>query len=112
MKSMSALDIHVCVKELQELVGGKVEKIYHYPPNEIRIKIYAKGRKDLIIEAGRRIHLTIFPKESPKFPSPFAMLLRKHLEGRRIEKIWQHDFDRVVVIDFGDRKIVAELFAK
>ncbi|WP_457549993.1 ribosome rescue protein RqcH [Archaeoglobus sp.] len=112
MKSMSALDIHVCVKELQELVGGKVEKIYHYPPNEIRIKIYAKGRKDLIVEAGRRIHLTIFPKESPKFPSPFAMLLRKHLEGKRIEKIWQHDFDRVVVIDFGDRKIVAELFAK
>ncbi len=112
MKSMSSLDIHVCVKELQDLVGGKVEKIYHYPPNEIRIKVYAGGRKDLIVEAGRRIHLTMFPKKSPKFPSPFAMLLRKHLEGKRIESIYQHDFDRIVVIDFGDRKIVAELFSK
>ncbi len=112
MKSMSALDIYACVKELKEIEGGKVEKIYHYPPNEIRIKIYSGGRRDLIIEAGRRIHLTIFPKESPKFPSPFAMLLRKHLEGKRIKNVEQHDFDRIVIIDFGDRKIVAELFSK
>ncbi len=110
---MSSLDIYACIKELkEEIVGGRIEKIYHYPPKEIRIKIYCGGRKDLIIEAGRRIHLTIFPKESPKFPSPFAMLLRKHLEGKRIENIEQQDFDRIVVIDFGDRKIVAELFAK
>ncbi len=110
---MSALDIHVCVKELQEIVGGKVEKIYHYPPNEIRFKIYAKGRKDLVIEAGKRIHLTVFPKESPRFPSPFAMLLRKHLDGRKIVSLRQHDFDRVVVIEFSDgKKVIVELFAK
>lgn len=113
MKSMSALDIYACVEELkEEIIGGKVEKIYHYPPNEIRIKLYCRGRKDLVIEAGKRIHLTKFPKESPKFPSPFAMLLRKHLEGKRVEDVRQHDFDRVVVIDFGERKIIAELFAK
>ncbi len=110
---MSSLDIYVCVKELQGIVGGKVEKIYHYPPNEIRMKIYARGRKDLIVEAGKRLHLTIFPKESPKMPSPFAMLLRKHLEDRRIVSIRQHDFDRVVVVEFSDgKKLVAELFAK
>ncbi len=113
---MSSFDIRACVIELQELIGGKVEKIYHYPPNEIRIKIYAKGRRDLVIEAGKRIHLTKFPKKSPRFPSPFAMLLRKHLEGARIEKIEQYDFDRVVVIHFrrGDERkvLIAELFQK
>jgi len=113
---MSAVDIKACVEELKELIGGKVEKVYHYPPNEIRIKIYARGRRDLIIEAGKRIHLTIFPKESPKMPSPFAMLLRKHLENAKIIRINQHDFDRVVIIEFerfdGKRKLIAELFAK
>ena len=113
---MSSFDIKACVNELQELIGGKVEKVYHYPPNEIRIKLYAKGRRDLVIEAGKRIHLTKFPRESPKFPSAFAMLLRKHLEGARIEKIEQYDFDRIVQIHFrrGDEKkiLIAELFQK
>ncbi|MCS7144188.1 MAG: NFACT family protein [Archaeoglobaceae archaeon] len=115
MKQMSSFDLKACVQELQRLVGGKVEKIYHYPPDEIRIKIYAGDRFDLIIEAGKRIHLTKFPKESPKFPTPFAMLLRKHLEGARIRAIEQKNFDRIVVIRFErekEKKIVAELFSK
>ncbi|MCS7119151.1 MAG: ribosome rescue protein RqcH [Archaeoglobaceae archaeon] len=115
MKQMSSFDIKACVGELQKLVGGKVEKIYHHPPDEIRIRIYAKDRFDLVLEAGRRIHITKFPKESPKFPTPFAMLLRKHLEGARIRAIKQREFDRVVIIDFErerKKKIVLELFSK
>ncbi|MEM2694692.1 MAG: ribosome rescue protein RqcH [Archaeoglobaceae archaeon] len=115
MKQMSSFDIKACVEELQTLIGGKVEKIYHYPPDEIRIRIYAKDKFDLIIEAGKRIHLTKFPKESQKFPTPFAMLLRKHLEGARIKAIKQKDFDRVVIIYFErekEKEIVAELFSK
>lgn len=116
MKQLSSFDIKACVEELKELVGGKVEKVYHHPPNEIRIRIYAGKKVDLVIEAGRRIHLTKFPKQAPRFPSAFAMLLRKHLEGARILSIEQYDFDRVVVIDFerGEekRRLVAELFSK
>jgi len=116
VKQLSSFDIKACVGELKELVGGKVEKIYHHPPDEIRIRIYAGRKVDLVIEAGRRIHLTKFPRQAPRFPSAFAMLLRKHLEGARITSIEQYDFDRVVVIDFergGERKrLVAELFSK
>lgn len=116
MKQLSSFDIKACVKELKELEGGKVEKVYHHPPDEIRIRIYAGKKVDLVIEAGRRIHLTRFPKQAPRIPSAFAMLLRKHLEGARVKKIEQHDFDRVVVIEFersGEiKKLVAELFSK
>ncbi len=116
MKQLSSFDVNACVKELKELEGGKVEKVYHHPPDEIRIRIYAGRKVDLVIEAGRRIHLTKFPKQAPRFPSAFAMLLRKHLEGARIKKIEQYDFDRVVIIEFersGEiRRLVAELFSK
>jgi predicted ribosome quality control (RQC) complex YloA/Tae2 family protein len=116
MKSMSSVDIRACISELRSLIGGRIDKIYHYPPDEIRIKLRAEGRKDLIIEAGKRIHLTKFPKESPKLPSSFAMLMRKHLEGGRIASITQHDFDRIVLMEIEARGskyfIIAELFSK
>ncbi|MDI9646801.1 MAG: ribosome rescue protein RqcH [Archaeoglobales archaeon] len=116
MKQLSSLEIKFCVDELQILLDGKVEKIYHHPPNEIRLRIYAKEKYELVIEAGRRIHLTQFPKESPKYPTPFAMLLRKHLEGARLKSLEQYDFDRVVILNFergGEtKKLVAELFSK
>ncbi len=116
MKSMSSVDIRACVSELQSLVGGRIDKIYHYPPDEIRIKLRADGRKDLIIEAGKRIHLTRFPRESPRLPTSFAMLMRKHLEGGRIASVTQHDFDRIVLIEVeargGKYFIIAELFSK
>ncbi|WP_202318403.1 ribosome rescue protein RqcH [Archaeoglobus neptunius] len=116
MKQLSSFDIKACVNELRELVGGKVEKVYHHPPSEIRIRIYAGRKVDLVIEAGRRIHLTKFPKQAPRFPSAFAMLLRKHLEGARIVSIEQYDFDRVVIIEFERvdvrKKLVAEIFSK
>ncbi len=119
--AMSSADLRACVFELQSLIDSRVEKVYHHIPDEVRFKLRGKeGRKDLVIEAGRRMHITRFPREAPRFPSSFAMLMRKHLENARIESIEQHDFDRVAVITFRVRKgeeekvyrIVAELFSK
>lgn len=117
--SMSSADLRVCISELQNLIGARVEKIYHHIPDEIRFKLRAEGRKDLVVEAGRRIHLTKFPREASRLPSSFAMLLRKHLAGFRLENIEQHEFDRVAVLTFrGWReeertyRVVVELFSK
>ncbi len=111
---MSAVDIRICVDELQHLIEGKINKIYH-SGDEIRIKIYADRRFDLLIESGKRIHLTKFAREI-KIPSSFAMLLRKHLEGGRIRKIEQYDFDRVVLMEIergGKRNfLISEFFLK
>ncbi len=114
---MSAVDIRACVTELKKLEGARVEKVYHHLPWEIRFKLRKGGRVDLVLEAGKRIHTTKFPKEAPRLPSSFAMLMRKHLEGFKVEKIEQHDFDRVVIITFGYKeektyKVVAEFFSK
>lgn len=112
--AMSAIDIKVCVEELQKLVNGKINKIYH-SGDEIRIKVHAGERHDLMIEAGKRVHLTKYVREI-RFPSSFAMLLRKHLEGGRIRKIDQYDFDRIVIIEIerGDKTslLIGECFSK
>lgn len=116
MRSMSSLDISIVLREIgEEVIGARVDKVYHHVPDEIRIKLRGKGRIDLVIEAGTRFHPTQFPKEAPRFPSSFAMLLRKHLENARLVGIEQHDFDRVVILTFEreeKKRIVAELFSK
>ncbi|MEM2934312.1 MAG: NFACT family protein, partial [Methanocellales archaeon] len=98
-QSMSSVDISAVVSELQMLIGTRVDKIYQHTYDEIRLQLYTRtGRSDLVIEAGKRLHLTAYPRASPRTPSSFAMLLRKHISGGRITELKQHDFDRVIEI--------------
>ncbi|WP_010477537.1 ribosome rescue protein RqcH [Thermococcus zilligii] len=109
-EEMSSVDIRYIVRELQWLVGSRVDKVYH-EGDEIRIKLHTKeGRADLVLQAGKRFHLTSYVKEAPKEPSGFTMLLRKHLSGGFIDAIEQHQFDRIVKIRVGDYTLIGELF--
>ncbi|ASJ09976.1 hypothetical protein A3L12_01010 [Thermococcus sp. P6] len=111
-EEMSSVDIRYVVRELQWLVGSRVDKVYH-DGDEIRIKLRTKeGRADLILQAGKRFHLTTYIKEAPKSPSSFTMLLRKHLSGGFVDAIEQHGFDRIVKIRVGDYTLIGELFRR
>ncbi|MCD6559456.1 MAG: NFACT family protein [Palaeococcus sp.] len=109
---MSSVDIKYIVEELQSLVGARIDKVYH-DGNILRVKLHkaGEGRKDLLIQAGKRVHLTTYIKESPS-PSSFAMLLRKHLSGRFLDGIEQYDFDRIVKLKVGEYTLIAELFKR
>ena len=116
--SMSSFDIFAAVRELQEIIGARVNKVFQPTPSELRValNVRGRGREDLVIEAGKRIHLTAYPRPAPRQPSMFAMALRKHLRGAVLEKIEQVDFDRIVVLSFTGRdrrySLIAELFGK
>ena len=118
-EDMSNLDVAAVVMELQgNLIDSKLHKIYQHTRDEIRLKLYifGSGYTDLIIECGKRIHLTKYPRQSPRVPPAFPMFLRKHLKGGRITEISQHGFDRIVEIHIrrGDSSyiLIAELFSK
>jgi predicted ribosome quality control (RQC) complex YloA/Tae2 family protein len=116
-EEMTSVDIAAVIKELNSLEGAKLEKAYQHSKNEIRLKLSTKdGKKDLLLQAGRRIHLTQNPSKAPTLPPSFPMLLRKHLKGARILKLEQHNFDRIVGIEFerGDTRnfLICEFFAK
>jgi len=97
---MSSVDVAAIVLELQEMVGARLVKAYQPGEEEIRLRLHQKekGSLDLIIEAGKRIHLTSYQRASPRVPSNFAMYMRKHLRGGRIAKIQQLEFDRLVEV--------------
>lgn len=118
-QEMSSVDIAAIVKELRpRLIDAKIAKIYQHSPEEMRIglHIFKEGRTNLVIEAGRRFHLTKHPEIAPKFPQSFPLLLRKHLSGGRITEISQYDFDRIIEIHIqrgeGKSILLIELFSK
>ena len=121
-QEMTSADVAAMVAELtvgeNTLIDAKVEKIYQPDENEIRINLFIrnKGRDNLVIESGKRFHMSKYLKESPKIAQSFPMLLRKHVMGARITSIEQHEFDRIIKIGLlrgGEETIlIAELFSK
>lgn len=121
-QDMSSADVAAVVAELsagpKSIIDAKIGKIYQPTSEEIRINIYVfhQGRDNLVIEAGKRIHLSKHFRASPELPQAFPMLLRKYLMGGRIVSVEQHDFDRIVKIGIeraGVRStLIVELFAR
>ena len=115
---MSNVDIYRIVKELNaEIIGARIDKSYQPTYDTIRIKLRkaGEGRKDLVMQAGVRIHLTDYPQPNPTIPPNFPMLLRKHLSGGSITSIKQHNFDRIIEITIQknvEYTLVVELFSK
>jgi predicted ribosome quality control (RQC) complex YloA/Tae2 family protein len=98
-EGMSSFDIAAMVNELQCLIGGRIDKAFQLAREKLllRIRIPEKGRKDLIIVVGKWLYLASQSQETPKTPTSFAMLLRKHLSNGKITKIEQHGFDRIII---------------
>ncbi len=114
------------VSELNDvLYGGKINKIYEPNKNEIILGIYAKGINfslNLSIASDAyRINLTTHQKSNPLNAPGFCMLLRKHITGAKIKKIYTIGLERIVYIDLEcldelndliNKKLIIELMGK
>jgi len=114
---LASLDIHVLVGELREaLVGSFVDKAYQPSYDEVLLTVTGGGqtKRRLLIHIGRFASLTSTDREMPQAPSPFAMLLRKHLTNARFVAVEQMGFDRILVFHLHGRgeeyRLVCELF--
>lgn len=113
-------------RELREaLVGGKIEKIYQPEADEIICSIHSgRERYRLYLSSNSshaRMHLIQEPTVNPQNPPSFCMLLRKHIQGGRINDIIQKDSERIVEItvdtvnELGftvNRKLIVEIMGK
>ncbi|KAF8821469.1 signal peptidase, partial [Cardiosporidium cionae] len=101
---MSALDIRAMISECrQELLGLRIANIYDIYNNRLyMLKFSSAGQKYfLLIEAGRRFHITNWQRNKNAVPSGLTMKLRKHLRTARLESLEQIGCDRVVDLTFG-----------
>jgi len=118
-KAMSNVDVAAMVEELKDrILGGFVGKAYQQSSDKIWLAVQspAEGRLDLLLEAGKRVHITKGDRPASKTPPQFPTMLRGHLSGGRVVDIRQHDFDRVLEIAVerggGRNYLIVELFPK
>ena len=113
MMSVSSFTIRALVSETNEqLAQATLDKVTQLGEELFKFSFKTReGKRDLLIEPGERFNLTSYKLVAPPKPSNFVMLLRKHISGKRLEKIEQHNFDRVITLDFGERRLIVELFA-
>ncbi len=95
----------IVVRELSEvLTGARIEKVQQPEPDEMILQVHtpARGRKKLLISVSSqaaRVHFTERSYENPALPPAFCMLLRKHIQGGKISRVFQRETERIIDMD-------------
>jgi len=113
---VSSIDLHFLIKELDFLVGARLDKVYHPNKEELLLQLHvpSTGKKLLRIISGKVLFLSE-NKGSIDSPGGFCMFLRKYLGNGRIREIIQIESERIVKIGFENKlkyNMYIELFGK
>ncbi len=115
-EGLSYIELIALVRELKELIGSRVENVYHPQRDELILHLYKGKKKILKINIPRFLCITEYKIENPKIPSHFCMFLRKYLNNARLIDITQPNFERIVEFEFKKGEdtffLICELFSK
>ena len=109
--------MHLLVRELDRtLKGGRIDKIHQPERDELTLQIRGGGDNSTLFisveSAMPYFTLTDRKKENPKIPPMFCMLMRKHLLGGRITRLYQPGMERVLQIDIEGKNDFGEVELK
>ena len=116
---MTSFDIALITSELnQQILDARIDNIYQLNHVTLLLKLRQPSQPPLhlLIEAGKRVHLTSYTFEKPQKPPAFCMALRKYIRNGRIVDVQQHEFERIITIKVskkaGEFQLVIELFGE
>ncbi len=116
-KNVSNLDVFVIAKELNALLeDGFIDNIYEISDNLLKIRCRTKvGKKDIILDASKRMNITSYNYPTPPMPSQYCFALRKYLKGRRIQRVYQYYLDRILIFELASKegnpwRFIVEMF--
>ncbi len=100
----------------QKLIGGRIDKIYQPLSDEIIFTVRSIGENyKVLISANSshpRMHITQIQKDNPMTPPMFCMVMRKYIAGGKITKIYQPDFERIIILEVESMNELGDITAK
>jgi predicted ribosome quality control (RQC) complex YloA/Tae2 family protein len=116
-KEFTSFDIAAAVRELREtILGSHVNNVYQLDQKTVTLKLHKVDHPalQLVLKAGRRLHLTAYSMDKPPRPPAFCMALRGYLRNARLVSVVQYEFERVVILSLktsrGILSLVLEAF--
>lgn len=103
--SLDGIAIRALTEELNTLLaGGRIDKIQQPDSQTIIFNIRQRGQNHKLLISihpqSARFHITNTNKPNPQQPPLFCMVLRKYLEGSKLQSIKQQGLERIVHFDF------------
>ncbi|MBQ9953169.1 MAG: NFACT family protein [Clostridia bacterium] len=103
--ALDACFLSLLTQEIDGVVqGARVEKLYQPAKDEIILHLRAPGVRARLLFCCApncaRITLTEKDAENPAQPPLFCMVLRKHLMGAKLERVWMPQFERAIFAEF------------
>jgi predicted ribosome quality control (RQC) complex YloA/Tae2 family protein len=112
---LSSIEIQAVVKELQFLIGAKIDQLYQADKKEFFLQLHKTGTGKLLLRMTDKLFYLTEQKPTMSQPTDFCMQLRKHLNNAHITKIEQLDGQRIVQLTLNKQstfKLIIELFSK
>jgi predicted ribosome quality control (RQC) complex YloA/Tae2 family protein len=123
---LDGIVVNALVEEFNNiLIDGKIDKVYQPEKDELVLLVRNNGENYRLLASAAsnnpRVHVTQYKGENPQTPPMFCMLLRKHLIGGKIVKVYQPDFERIIIFEvekydeLGDltiKKLIAEIMGR
>jgi predicted ribosome quality control (RQC) complex YloA/Tae2 family protein len=116
-KEFTSFDVAATVRELKEhILGSHVNNVYQLDQKTLTLKLHKVDHPpfQLILKAGRHLHLTAYSLNKPLRPTAFCMALRGYLRNARLVNVEQYEFERVVILSLktsgGVLRLVLEFF--
>ena len=117
-KELSSVELKYLVDEFQQLLDGKIDKIYQPGKKDLLFSLHVSriGKKMLRVVLPGFIWLTEVKPEMPEKMLGFCGILRKYLSNARLRKIEQIKSERILKLEFETKKgkydLILELFSK
>ncbi|MFN3909611.1 MAG: NFACT family protein [Candidatus Anstonellaceae archaeon] len=110
MQTLSMWEYSLILKEGEEILNQRLKKIYQIGEKKF---LFSFGKKGLVINLGQNFYFSSTKNTALKQASNFVMLLRKHLQGKKLISFYQYDFDRYYILEFfPNYKLVLKQFSK
>ena len=111
-REFTSFDVAAVVRELKKsILNPRVSNIYQLNSKKLLFKLRTRDGNinRMVIEAGKRFHLTTYTTEKPSTPPSFCMALRKYLRNAFLTSIEQYEFERIVIFRFKKKSGFVEL---
>ena len=111
MKHLSAFEVCCLVRELQQMVGAKLQQVYQPAKKQFFLQFHLRGRGNATLKVSLPGICYLASRRDPSSSvSSFCSCLRKKLNNGVVKAVSQPGFERILRLDFSSKNGLFSLF--